>query len=255
MRPTLPALLAALLVAATAAGCSAQTSARGAGTETDAAFGARVRAYLLRHPEVLGEALQKLEDQHAAQAAATARSSIAAHVAALDHDARDPVGGDPHGARTLVEFFDYRCPYCKVAAPKLPAFLKAHPDVRLVYKEFPILSPESETAARYALAADRQGKYLPVHQALMAAPQLSDAVIQDVLRANGVDLARAKADAEGPEIRRHIADDRALAEVIGANGTPSFITGDTLSAGWLPEELDIALKSPVPGHAIVRDTR
>ena len=148
-----------------------------------------------------------------------------------------------------MEFFDYRCPYCKVAAPALPGFLKAHPDVRLVYKEFPILSAESETAARYALAADRQGKYLPVHAALMALPQLTDATIQDVLRRAGVDLARAKADADGPRIKRQIADDRALAETIGANGTPSFITGDTLSAGWLPEELDVALKAPAPGSA------
>lgn len=253
MRPILPALLAGLLVVTGAAGCSAQTSpqtsARSGVGDTDAAFGARVRGYLLRHPEVLAEALQKLEDQRAAQTAADARTAIAAHRAALEHDARDPVGGDPKGARTLVEFFDYRCPYCKVAAPALPAFLRAHPGVRLVYKEFPILSPESETAARYALAAARQGRYEPVHRALMAAPQLTEATIQQVLREQGVDLGRAKADAEGPQIRRQIADDRALAAAIGANGTPSFITADTLSAGWLPQELDVALKTPVAAAA------
>ena len=184
----------------------------------------------------------KLQDQQTAQAAAEARTAILSHRAALERDGRDPVAGNPAGARTVVEFFDYRCPYCRVAAPELPAFLKAHPDVRLVLKEFPILSEQSETAARYALAAARQGKYWPVHQGLMKLPQLTDATIQDVLKANGVDLARAKVDADSPAIRRQIEDVHALALALGINGTPTFIVGDTLSAGWLPQELNAALK-------------
>ena len=241
----MPRFLAALLAGAallvSAAGCSAQTSSAHAPPE-DAAFGARVRTYLLAHPEVIAEAMVKLQDQQTAQAAADARAAILTHRAALDHDPRDPVAGNPAGAKTMVEFFDYRCPYCRVAAPELPAFLKAHPDVRLVLKEFPILSEQSETAARYALAAARQGKYWPVHQGLMKLPQLTDATIQDVLKANGVDLARAKVDADSPAIRRQIEDVHALAMALGINGTPTFIVGDTLSAGWLPQELNAALK-------------
>ena len=245
----MPRLLMALLAGATllmgASACSAQTSraqTASASATGDAAFGARVRTYLLAHPEVLAEAMQKLQDKETAQAAAAARSSILTHRAALDHDPRDPVEGNPHGSATLVEFFDYRCPYCRVAAPELPAFLKLHPDVRLVMKEFPILSEQSETAARYALAAAAQGKYWPVHQGLMKLAQLNDAAIQGVLRENGVDMTRARTDADSPAIRRQIEDVHALAVALGINGTPTFIVGDTLSAGWLPQELGAALQ-------------
>ncbi len=242
-------LITALFAGATllmgASGCSAQTSkaqAVAASAPGDAAFGARVRAYLLAHPEVIAEALQTLQEKETAQAAADARASILTHRAALDRDPRDPVEGNPNGSKTMVEFFDYRCPYCRVAAPELPAFLKLHPDVRLVMKEFPILSEQSETAARYALAAGKQGKYWPVHQGLMKLPQLTDAAIQDVLKENGVDLARAKTDADSPAVRRQIEDVHALATALAINGTPTFIVGDTLSAGWLPQELGAALK-------------
>ena len=259
MRRPFTALATGALALMLATGCSAQTSAPKAAassaatsspageTAADRAFGARVRAYLLNHPEVIQEAVQKLDEQTTAQAAASARAAILQHGAALNHDPRDPVAGALNGSQTLVEFFDYRCPYCKVAAPQLPAFLAAHPNVRLVFKEFPILSETSEVAARYALAAARQGKYLPVHQALMKLPTLDLATIQQVLKENGVDLARAKADADGPAIKRQIEETHALASALGVNGTPAFITGSTLSAGWMPEELDAALKAQPVG--------
>ena len=259
MRMLVPALLAGALAALPAAGCSAQTSTpaaprRSASTAPESAderaFGERVRAYLLRHPEVLQEALQTLDDQSKAEEAAATRAMIASHVSQLERDARDPVVGNPNGTKTLVEFFDYRCPYCKVADPALPDFLKAHPDVRLVFKEFPILSEGSEAAAKLALAAARQGKYWPVHQAFMQLPQLTGPAMMDVLRQNGVDAVRAQADADGPEIKRQLADVHALAVALGANGTPTFITGGVLSAGWLPDELEAALKAPTPTPAV-----
>lgn len=233
----LPALAAALVLAALpSAGCSAETP-------TDKAFGERVRAYLLAHPEVLKEALAKLQAKEEADEAATARRAIADHRAALERDGRDPVGGNPAGAVTVTEFFDYRCPYCKVASPALPAFLKAHPDVRLVYKEFPILSQSSEDAAKLALAAKLQGRYEAVHQAFMKAPQLDAAATEAILRENGVDVARAKADAASPAVAKQIAEIRSLARTVGVNATPTFVVGDKLSNGWAPEELDAAVKA------------
>ncbi len=233
----LPALLvAALLAALPSAGCSAETPA-------DKAFGERVRAYLLAHPEVLKEALAKLQAKEDAQEAATAKQAIADHRAAIERDRRDFVGGNPTGPVTVTEFFDYRCPYCKVAAPALPAFLKGHPTVRLVYKEFPILSQSSENAAKLALAAKLQGRYEPVHQAFMKAPSLDAAATEAILRDNGVDVARAKADAASPAIAKQVEEVRTLARTIGVNATPTFIVGDKLSNGWAPEELDAAIKA------------
>lgn len=246
MRRHLAALLAGALLALPAAGCSAQTS-RGVSAPKegadDAAFGRRVRAYLLVHPEVIQEAVQALDARQSAEAAVHAGEAIHAHASALTADPRDPVGGNVRGAKTMVEFFDYRCPYCKVAAPELPAFLAKHPDVRLVYKEFPILSETSEHAARAALAAQRQGRYAPVHLALMKLPTLTDAAIEATLRENGVDLVRAKADAASPAVTRQLDETHALAAALGANGTPSFIVGDQISAGWLPAELEGLLKA------------
>lgn len=247
MRHHLAALLAGALAVLPAAGCSAQTTARSLSAPKkgadDAAFGRRVHAYLLAHPEVIQEAVQALDARQSAEAAAHAGEAIRSHAQALTADARDPVVGNVHGAKTVVEFFDYRCPYCKVAAPQLPAFLAKHPDVRLVYKEFPILSEASEHAARAALAAARQGKYGPVHLALMKLPTLTDAAIEQTLRENGVDLFRAKADAASPAVTRQLDETHALAAAIGANGTPSFIVGDQISAGWIPTEIEGLLKA------------
>ena len=233
----LTALAAALVLAALpSAGCSAETA-------SDKAFGERVRAYLLAHPEVLKEALAKLQAKEEAAEAATARQAIADHRATLERDGRDFVGGNGAGPVTVTEFFDYRCPYCKVAAPKLPAFLKAHPNVRFVYKEFPILSQASEDAAKLALAAKLQGRYEPVHQAMMKAPVLDAEATEAILRENGVDVARAKADAASPAIAKQVEDVRTLAKTIGVNATPTFVVGDRLSNGWSPEDLEAAVKA------------
>lgn len=244
MTKSILALLAGTTLLFAASGCSAQSSGEKAG---DKAFGERVRAYLLVHPEVIVEATQKLQAREDAATASAARAALAAHRRELEADPRDPIAGAAKGAITVVEFFDYRCPYCKVAGPALPDFLAKHPNVRLVLKEFPILSPESEKAARLALAADRQGKYWPVHQALMKLPVLTDATMETVLRENGVDVPRAKADAAGDTIGKAIDDVHALARALAINGTPTFIVGDSLSAGWLPDDLDANIKTAMKG--------
>ncbi len=240
MRRPLLAALAAVLMAVPAAGCGAAEPA------ADRAFGDKVRAYLLAHPEVITEVMAAAQAKAEAKEAEDARAAIALHRPQIERDARDPIAGAVAGRVTLTEFFDYRCPYCKTAAPALPAFLLAHPDVRLVYKEFPILSEASEKAARLALAAKLQGRYLPVHLGFMAAPQLTDAIMDDVLTKAGVDLARAKADAASPAVERQITETQALARTLAVSGTPAFVVGDHVSAGWQPEELDGFIKAAAP---------
>ena len=102
-----------------------------------------------------------------------------------------PVAGNPHGDVTIVEFFDYRCPYCRAVAPDLAKAVAADGKVRLIYKEFPILGPASTTAAKAALAAVRQGRYLVFHDRLFAFKgNLDDAAIYAIARELGLDVAR-----------------------------------------------------------------
>ena len=234
-------LVAPLVAAALAStGCSAEAPRS---STSDAAFGARVRAYLLAHPEVIEEAVQALETRRTAAAQQAATGAIRLRRADLESDPHDPVAGAPNGVVTLVEFFDYRCPYCKVAAPALPAFLKAHPNVRLVLKDYPILSPESEKAARLALASGLQGRYWAVHQALMKLPALSDDAMDNALRESGVDVARARVDAASAAITTQLAATHGLANALAINGTPSFVVGGEILAGWTPAEIDSAVKA------------
>jgi protein-disulfide isomerase len=236
-------LIALSLFAFAGAGCHAQSSPESA---ADKAFGAKVRAYLLAHPEVIQEAVDKLQAKETAAKDAEARTAVAAHRQALEHDPRDGVVGNPNGRITLVEFFDYRCPYCKAAEPDLQKLLAANPDVRLVLKEFPILDAEdqshiSEDAARGALAAIPQGRYAQVHEALLAERHLDEAAIHDVLSHNGVDMAKDQALAAAKPITDHIAENHALARDLGVDGTPAFVIGDTVISGARLEDIQAAI--------------
>lgn len=204
----------------------------------DAAFGQRVRAYLLANPQVLEEAIRKLDETRAAEASAIQTKALAANRQALERDPRDPVLGNPDGAVTVVEFFDYRCGYCKAVAPEVLDLVAREGDVRLVLKELPILRDAdtgrvgvSERAARVALAAEYQGRYLAVHRGLMAQRgALDDAAIARVVRTAGLDPdALAKAGA-ADAIDGHLAAVSRLAQSLGVNGTPAFIVGDRVVA-------------------------
>ncbi|WP_174301440.1 DsbA family protein [Caulobacter sp. S45] len=202
----------------------------------DLAFGRRVRAYLLAHPEVLQEAFDQLQAKADAGKAADARSAIVARKQMLERDPRDPVLGNPQGAVTVVEFFDYRCPFCKAAEPDVEKLLAANPDIRLVLKEFPILDAEdqthiSEDAARAALAANAQGRYDVVHRALLAQKHLDEDGITALLKVDGVDPNAAKTVETSTSTTAQIADARALARALGIDGTPAFIVGDQMISG------------------------
>ncbi len=199
--------------------------------ETDE-FGAKVRAYLLAHPEVIVEAIQLLQAREQAAEAENVKQTITARAEEIFRDPASPVGGNPSGDATLVEFFDYNCPYCRSVAPVVAELRRADPSLRVVYKEFPILGPASEVAARAALAAHRQGKYEAFHDALM---QTKDKVTEDmvfeVAAASGLDMAQLKQDMADPAITKAIDSTRELAAALGINGTPGFIVGDQLIPG------------------------
>ena len=236
---TLAGLLLAAAVALPSAGCTKEPA-------RDKAFGEKVHAYLLAHPEVIEEAIDKLNSSRQANQRAAAKTAIAEHRRQLERDPRDFVAGNPAGAVTVVEFFDYRCPFCKASQPDVLKLLQTHKDVRLVLKEFPILDAEdntkiSEDAARAALAAKAQGKYLPVHEALLAEKHLDEAGIQRVLKEHGVDLAQAKTLAQAPATGSLLSDNHTLARAIGIDGTPTFIVGDKLVQGARMDELEAGI--------------
>jgi protein-disulfide isomerase len=163
-----------------------------AATGDDDAFGDRVRAYLLAHPEVLREVSQKLDAKDAADDAAAhkrAEASLPGVRAALEHDPAD-FTANPKGRITVTEFYDYRCPHCVNVAPRVVALIETHPDVRFVFKEMPIFGPVSEHAAQAAWAVKKSGgDYVGLYQALMAAHGLDDATIDRIALAHGAQLA------------------------------------------------------------------
>ena len=200
-------------------------------TELDP-FEQRVREYLLTNPEVIMEALQVLEGRQRAAEAETAKRTIAERSDDILNDPAAPVGGNPAGDVTLVEFFDYNCPYCRRVAPTVTELEEADPDLRLVYKEFPILGPGSEFAARAALAARKQGKYVPFHNALMrATDQVTEQTVIEIAREVGLDTERLEQDMRDPAIDDAIARNLQLANALGITGTPSFVIGDRMVPG------------------------
>jgi len=204
----------------------------------------QVLAYLDNHPELINEASQRYELKRRKELLAESAKAIALRRAALEHDPRDFVA-NPDGKVTVVEFFDYRCPYCKAALPALQSLILQNRDIRFVFKELPIL-PDGDgkvgvslRASEAALAAKRAGKYQSVHDAMMAARALDDAGIAQALKDNGLDPATTVADAADA---RHIKDVRDLALAIGANGTPTFVVGDTMVAGNSMDQLALAIQ-------------
>jgi protein-disulfide isomerase len=221
-------------------------SACGQGQST-VAGGEEIRAYLLEHPEVIEEAMGKLQEKRQAAADLELRKSLTSRKVDLERDSRDFVAGNPNGKVTVVEFFDYRCPYCKVARPEIIKLIAANKDVRFVMKEYPILSPESEAAARAALGAKVQGKYWPVHEALMAEQTLSEASIRRVLTDNGVDVAKALEAGTSAATTKHLNETRDLARATAVGGTPAFVIDDTMVSGWDPEKITAAIAAARKG--------
>lgn len=201
------------------------------------ALDALVRQYILEHPEVVVEALHRYEQQQRVAEAQRQQQAIVALADRLTADPRDPVIGNARGDVTLVEFFDYRCPYCERMSGTLAQLVEEDQNLRVVMKEFPILSPQSTQAARAALAAARQGKYKAFHFALMAGGGgFTDDEILMVAEQVGLDGERLQRDMQDPAIEAVLRDNHALAEQIGITGTPAFIVGRTLIPGALSLE-------------------
>ena len=191
-----------------------------------------VREYLIEHPEVIEEAIGVLRERREAERLARLRATILEQGEALRAHPMSPVSGNPVGDVTVVEFFDYRCPHCKRALEPVMALVEADSQVRVVWKEFPILGPVSRFAARAAMAAHRQGLYHDFHVALMRWPgELTEALVLDIAGAVGLDRERLRRDMEDPAIEAYLDETGRLAQALGIRGTPAFVIGDELIPG------------------------
>jgi protein-disulfide isomerase len=218
-----------------ASGCATQTNeTKGTTALSQDLTDAAIERYIRTHPEVIMQSLQTMEAKREAEQRERQKVALARKQHELLHDPTSPISGNPKGEITLVEFYDYRCGYCKKAASAVTALQKEDPRVRVVYKDFPILGEPSELAAKAALASQAQGKHQVFHEALFAshADMTKESILKIALTV-GLDAKRLEADMANPAWQAVIEKNRALAQELGISGTPGFIVGNELVPGAL----------------------
>lgn len=226
--------LLAMSAAFAVAGLAAPAAAQSFNAQEQAELRALVRAYLVNNPEVIEEALRALEERRFGDA-----------VRRIENEPRAYAMGPRDAPVTIVEFFDYRCPYCHRAADWLFATAARHrDDVRVVFLELPSLGPESLEASRAAIASLKQGRYRAFHRALMGHQgALSSERIDQIARQSGVDVARMRRDMRDPEVDRLIEDAHAMARDAGGQGTPFFLVNGEPVYGFDPARLDALVRA------------
>jgi len=194
-----------------------------------AAFEQLVRAYILDHPEILPEAMDRLQARDSADRLKPLR-------AALETPFPGAVLGNPQGRVTLVEFTDFACGYCRASVADVAALISANPDLKVVVRQLPIIAPESVPAARMALAAAAQGKFAPYYNAMFAGARPDEAGIAAAAAQAGIDIGAARNFAARGDVQAEIDHNLAWARQLGINGTPSFAIGGQLIAGAVGRE-------------------
>jgi len=218
--------LLALFVAPVAA------SAQQFNAQEQAEIRAIVRDYLVRNPDVLREALDALAERTESERWRRMRS-----------DPRDFSLGPANAPIVIVEFFDYRCAYCHAALEWVSDVARTRNDVRIVFKEFPILSEESMEASRAAIAAMPQGRYWQFHRALMSyRGELTSERIDRLARESGIDVPRMRRAMANDDVTRLLEENRAMAVEMGVNGTPLFVINGEQVSGFNRELLDARLR-------------
>ena len=213
-------------------GCS--TTAKSGPAHSQEPADAAIERYIRAHPEVIEQSLQGLLAKREAELRDHHKAALATKQQELLHDPASPISGNLKGDITLVEFYDYRCGFCKKAASAVTELQKEDRRVRVVYKDLPILGEPSELAAKAALASQAQGKHQVFHEALLAShAEMTKESIMKIAVKVGLDTKRLEADMANPMWQTAIDKNRALARELGISGTPGFIVGNELVPGWL----------------------
>lgn len=210
-------------------------------------FEQRVRDYILANPEIIAQAIQILNDRADAASRESNKQALLKNSDLLLNDPLSIVLGNPEGDVTLVEFYDYRCPYCRQAHEKIKQLLASDPGVRLVLKQFPVKDRPGETpvsliSARLAKVAHEQGVFEAFHDAMFEAePPLTRARVFQIARDAGVNMDKILDQMSNPEITRHLRETMILANAIGATGTPTFVMGEFVIPGAVEYEIFLQL--------------
>lgn len=190
-----------------------------------------VREYLLKNPSLLREMIAALRTQEEKERSDRAAGALKTYRDQIFNDPDSPVSGNPNGDVTIVAFMDYNCGYCRSNLPLVKALAAKDKMIRVIYKELPILGPNSEVAARAALAAHRQGKFFELHDAFFRQNGVGEATVRSVAASLGMDYAALSKVMADPKVRSAIERTRALAAALGIDGTPAYIIGTQVIPG------------------------
>lgn len=197
-----------------------------------------VRETLLANPEIIIEVFAVLDERAAEEDSVARAGAISQQRFILEQDPNAPVLANVDGDVTIVEFFDYNCPYCRRVKPTMEGLIEADPDIRIVYREWPILGEGSDFAARAALASREQGLYEEFHWALMGmSGRAEERSVLMIAREVGLDVEQLRLDMEASDVQEHIDTSMRLAELLGVTGTPAFIIGDNLIEGAVEQDV------------------
>lgn len=208
--------------------------------EQQVAVRALIRDTLITNPEILLEAQRAFE----AKQMRVQNEKVAQSFAALKRDHAELAFGPPNAKITMIEFFDYRCAFCHAANDWVWNVMETRKDVRVIFKELPILSENSHLAAKAAIAAHKQGKYREFHRALMTARgDLAQEQVLQIAESVGLDTTKLLRDMADPKVEAQVAGVRQQATELGINGTPGFVINGRLVTGFAKDQLDAALAS------------
>ncbi len=210
-------------------------------SESDQAlFGELVRDYLVNNPEVIMEAIQVLQNRQAIEEEQNELALVSANLEEIQNDGFSWVGGNPDGDVTLVEFLDYKCGYCRKAHDEVAELVKADGNIKLVVKEYPILSEESLQSSRAAIAtlqALGPDAYKAMYNQLIKHDgPVNDKSVAFLAKKAGLDGKRIVEAMENPSVTEHIARTRQLGEILQVSGTPTFILNDQIVRGYIPQD-------------------
>lgn len=195
-----------------------------------------VREYLLKNPEVLREAMQALQAKEEKAKSELMAKNLKTLKSEIYSDQDSPISGNPQGDVSVVAFFDYYCGHCRNSLPNLASLTATDKSVRIIYKEFPIMSPNSEIVARAALAATRQGKYLEFHQALLETEEVGEAAVKIIAEKLNLNAEQLQKDMNDAKMAEALSRNAKLAMSLEIAGTPAYIIGDQIIPGAIDTE-------------------
>ena len=193
-----------------------------------------IRNYLLENPSLLREMADKLEANDKKSEEDLRGKALLTYKDEVFKKANDPQVGNAKGNVTIVEFMDYNCGWCKKSVGEIQSLVTSDKEIKVIFKEFPIFGEHSEYAARAALAAEKQGKYWQLHQAMFTHEgQVTTDVVNQLAEAQGLDMTKLQTDIASKEISEHIAANMQLGKDLAINGTPAFVIDDKVYGGYL----------------------